>query len=1664
MAIARLLHHLGPAGMLRLAAQLPGVLPETVTFDLPLQGVGDAILAGGADEGPADDFSRSNRSNTSNQRDFRQPDVSNLYPFEDTLDRAPQPQAFGASERELLRAFLSDATQLKSGATDAADGPAIEEIPLFFPIFGNASLRRLLVAVCGADAPVGLLDIPDLTGQISRLRMPRELPRHDRNTLRPNLLILRDSNPGMLPFQADITNLVEGARLVLGKDAVVEAEFDGSGPLLPHIGADKAIRSILVVSDLHGFAQRSGWRVTSAAAWRALTERCRSDGVRLTILSPGAVWPTASGQEGAVAEPAHAAVFRQMQRDLPIVPWCEDPAPAWIRAFASGVRSPIFVGPDQSRLRLLGRRMSEDAFTHDGAEWDLAVLLTLTSDFDIASLRTLRLCLSDPKRPLTAYGQAVDAVPPRRPAGPLAELLVWTAPLFETRGETARYSLNHGWLASRRPRPEEDTVWQARYDMAVTLLRLARAKRGARRLIGDRLEWFELRRHRSSHAERGEVAKVAAAFNAFENQLGGEATDRRSVAPIGAAGLGDYVGAAFQKDRMVMGINLEAADLRIPLRSGEPKHDIAVVFLDKRGRPDPSAQGGTLDTARQIFAWGDSRACALRIGARTAYLRRPPPSRLARPLFVHRHGYREGEAFRFDGDDLIVGAERFSLEGFKKRAGDVVSVKPDLSGDDVVCVSNRPGSVAAVRNERMLVTQRDPRSEVMSAILLLGSIDDSMVVAGPGGTAVIGHWNSYLAVEREDATVELSSWTPGDRGHRAPFGVADEITQVHAAASSAGAVVLRRGTARSDGFSPTSSAMDMVWLEPFASADRSPRLVQVPLEDATSITAVAMARSGLVAVADGAEIRIYEPPWQSAVAIAQSEGGLSDGFDAKAQLPRISNRAVDLRQCEWHPADDFVEAELAACIRSVHDQRIMRLGGLANFHQKGIDTSRLARYLPSPPGLAEVVGAIWGRKPDQGLELLQGRDDLAAWSDPDSKMTLLHLAARRNGNLPLLKPLAAALGVNCEDVKECTPLIMAADARDGGDSYATILELGGNPTKTVRLGGIKYGVLIGLFAGTWVDHPVPDEMIEAAMDLGAAIDVAWPWAGFNLAQTAAVHGNLELFDRVLSAEFDPRSAIAALDSAGWSAMTQAIYYGRLDIVRRCLDFCDSFSNPASTVVPLQLAVTRRSVPTLDMLLAHASMQGGTTLPDHPDFDALRRGLGGIYGLEPENSENKAILQTVLNYGIALDAPEWPLSRKFYQRRGRLADIPLLRDLSDLVGENRLDFIRTALHDGDRGLFRDAALLLEPTIAPSINPQQRTPEGLTLAHAFAGWWRGKPQEAGAQGDPFELLAERGLDITSTDEKGYTALHFAAFHDNLNSARSLMRLRPDMAGMLSKEGLSALDLVPPRNDALASLLAAGVLPIAQPGLMAPDTVAQTLLPEDTDWEPVEGLPPRRVAGLAEGKARDGSERWDSHLPIPASKGFWWPRLRRRAPLPYREPTWLVETWWSRSDGVSGVSAECQDEAGKTVCVIDGTSPPLHAMNEERGLLLTSPRQVRQYFYMFCNMLRTEEGNFSLLWSTAKLRALRLELPPGRVLPPSLPRFSEEAIAKDKAKDGSRAGYVTSSYVLFGGHVFLAEMTIAPDGMVHMSDDTPIDGWTADSRSAMDGGIMFRERRER
>ena len=197
-----------------------------------------------------------------------------------------------------LPAWMSDVRPLDEPMAGPVAPP--DPDPLLEPRWTRAILSGAL-----STPGEGGFDLETLTSEVARRRPILQLPRRVAPTLARGVQVLVDRGERMLPFSADLAQLIEQIRTVAGRETVEVLSFDGfpdrgAGPRsrrhwrpYPDSGAPRPGAAVAVITDLGLGALAIGSRAAGPPDWLSLAHRLGRTGNPLVVFIPygSARWP-----------------------------------------------------------------------------------------------------------------------------------------------------------------------------------------------------------------------------------------------------------------------------------------------------------------------------------------------------------------------------------------------------------------------------------------------------------------------------------------------------------------------------------------------------------------------------------------------------------------------------------------------------------------------------------------------------------------------------------------------------------------------------------------------------------------------------------------------------------------------------------------------------------------------------------------------------------------------------------------------------------------------------------------------------------------------------------------------------------------------------------------------------------------------------------------------------------------------------------------------------------------------------------------------------------------------------------------------------------------------------------------------------------------------------
>lgn len=177
-------------------------------------------------------------------------------------------------------------------ATRTLATPAPERLLEPPPLFAPDRERALLSAICRTQRPEGSVDTERIVDDLSRMHVPRQLPRLGVPSLNGGLQLIVDGSQWMAPFRADVARLLDRLRDVAGhltEQLVVDTppniragEPDEIAPWTP----PRQGTAIVIVSDL-GRSALQQRRRAPRAGWVSFVTQIRAAGFSPLVLVPG---------------------------------------------------------------------------------------------------------------------------------------------------------------------------------------------------------------------------------------------------------------------------------------------------------------------------------------------------------------------------------------------------------------------------------------------------------------------------------------------------------------------------------------------------------------------------------------------------------------------------------------------------------------------------------------------------------------------------------------------------------------------------------------------------------------------------------------------------------------------------------------------------------------------------------------------------------------------------------------------------------------------------------------------------------------------------------------------------------------------------------------------------------------------------------------------------------------------------------------------------------------------------------------------------------------------------------------------------------------------------------------------------------------------------------
>lgn len=1587
--------------------------------------------AGTSSDGGATKLNRKNgdqeQSQTKEQtaRDF---DLSKLGSIGSKLDKDATDDKKPGGLAEKLNAHPA---VVKARATAKDHGPSGDgtRYPIHLPIIPDSRFRGVLGALASSLGTSKSIDTQATVRRFARTGRRLGLIYRKRRTIRGGIVLVIDETDGMIPFFPDMLRFRNLSRGILGKERVHLARFKADGQFeapkrWPRGGA------VIVLTDLHAFAKREGRPHPGHGVWQTIIKAAQAMDMSVSALVPARPAPHLSVPQAAFPE-----FFAGRLRDIAVVPWF-DTLDRRIAAIYSAMSQKVRFEPRKDQLRPVSRALRD--------------LLSIVSDVELYTLRTLRKVLSDPKSVADAYDLDLkhDAdLSLKGKLGPWHEHRIWTENLFAARGAISRFD---------RPVMPLDyaPLRGARGQLARDVMSESRAIRGVEQVVGDEYQWL-LTQSPSKETTAARNTNVALAHSVAEERgpqllrriWGRDVTNDRVKAD-------EKFTVRIQNNELTIGLDDPAANVAFKL-NGPANLSEATLEL-WRARAPKNAEDGPKD-CEMVESWDlnalpmtislddiQPETGVIRLGGRTFPFSLAQAGSTVEALFT-RGGVADtsGQDLRFDSGALVFGGQRFDPVGLRPL-GDAAPVvetrahnRPRKAEDGW-----HPARPAVSREkESRLLAQRDAGSLALSTIVI--PMDSSrwnynQGWSGPGGTAVTAPDEVWVMTDvGQEDKVAIQKWRALDETKH-PF-VLD--TPGRYAVSSAGLVLHR--THEIDGKSLIKDN-DLVIFPPATSEVREPIIVPFPHPWRNA----ALSEDGWLAVDEGGTLTVYLISPERVLDSSDLQSFQTAATHQKPLETRFKREISTTRR--WHPEKSFPKREMADALSAGSVRNLSRYNDIV----LEAETVTASEFTQAPLGLSDAassaLAAIVNRDPANLRARLEAEPGLIGMSFGEGDWSLAHVAAATpDGSECVRALLNAGAAADAEDAFGRTPLYFAAWSMDGGASLEALLDCGANPDHTTTINGETCGPLADSLSSTKsMTKPVARNIIDRMLDKGARADVFNSTADRTALFYATSREDEELFDIVFSqiqdrlenAE-DPdtvRDIIDAQDRLGWTALTVAMWRRLSQAIDRLLDHNASpFLGPSGSDA-FELCV-------------------------HFDHDRVFDRLANFYSDDARLGQSLRRAATELDLIVNRNA-RWEEDGAWEKRVAPLARI-LARLLSfeavgsQMVWASAAQFSTNAAANKRLFMLVDAAqvelnpiatimaldaryaaalkALLQPDRRALIDWSSVGTGGVTMAHLLAAFYEfGEDPDA----DQFvsSFLEDQAAEPVA-DESGFTALHYACAFENEEMVRHLLSRQSLLSDVVSGDGRLPGDM----NQKMSAMLpelkrTSPVGPQPAPPKRS-EQLSLTSLTPDEPWQG-ETVADRLLY----------SDQRAPKVPLAAISGAWRPTAQRTsAALPYDTPTFLRETWMVR-ETQRGVLIEIVDDTGELVFQADGRSSPIHQINEQRKISLTTDRDAVRYLIFFCACVHGEDGPFTIVPEIDTARAIGAD---------AVPDVDWESGVKIKTTTDTY--WDLEAVVFYNNSLVSAEFQVEKAGPIKMLSDEPIaEGIGLSFRR--DGNIFFRTAR--
>jgi ankyrin repeat protein len=1487
--------------------------------------------------------------------------------------------------------------------------------PIHIPIIPPERLRTIVGAMATHVTLTSRIDTSRLIERMARRRPIWRVPRRTRRSLGKHLVVLCDQGVGMMPFRPDIAMLIGRLSLVVGAAQLKVAEFGAAGHLDLPMDAISSGSTVLILSDLQGFARRNGYAHAGREEWGALAAEIRHKNAAGIVLSPGA-------PDGRVPLPAFPEIFPISRRALmSIVPWDDGLTAASTSAFVNRRRSAKQVEAKRKVNELpdvLGQMVQ---------------LLTMVHDLDRFTLRVIRLALREPARLRTAllahaksspgfaaqWRQFTDVEPASPSAGPYHEYTIWASECVIARDEIAT-------LAPLKDRSGIKAIlgmpaaWPRIIALVRNALMLARAGRGLNQYMGDALQWARQPLRDDPERAARELQDLYALGSKLATRDGHE---RRLRAIDPSFRVSPVIGARDSSSRLStltllrtpagLEVDLDrdiAGAIHIPL---EPGVDLAEGWIEvwsrtgkapvHRARLWPPSVTVPLKAAD---GFGIVETIVVRLPRRIVALRLESSRDSVAPLFS-ASDIPKGD-MRFDGENLVIGISCYDPIGLLPlnirpaavakvnfaTAGSLHMIKDGVwhDGFDTLFVQPDPRS-GEVRAINLPFPERDVGAPSRFAqqggsIALMGSAAAWHILVEDGGARVV-HWRTDPLYAR----------------------VQELVT------SKAGILMLDQ-TGNTLNLLPTPTV-----------AEPQPNPICVHLGSRPS--QIALADNGLVAARVNDNVLIFEP-------FAAIPPAAVDTVKSSTNTPLAARVRATLSRT-WLPPGDYRKATLLEALGSGARDTMSRIyNTLERKFDVTLSSRELQQHLKLDQGAADLFAAVW--RGDLAAIAASGFDvDVVI---PGSGLSALHLASAFPKPYSRIEALLdRGANINARDPFGCTALYTAAFANDGGEGMALLLERGADPSLNGLIDGITVGPLAPFVSRAAFEEPSDMKLFERLLAGGA---------------NPAAFGSTDKWGLLAAAAPKPPSVILRaleldvevnqVSEDGWSPLLACIWHGNTEAARALIDAGANIHHQLNNgATGVSIAIRQQSLECLALLLdqgasANAAVPRALVSPVVP--------LDELVTL-PEDAEAELVLGMARLLGKAGVDPEAirpPRSHRLFRDlvgapllEGASRQRMLLQGLAESGKPAKLtNTVLDCIKAGFAKPYDFAALLTLPFDAAA-----RGDHGVTLAHIVAA----HPASPDVAAHLSALEAE-GVDLLVADDHGTTPLHSACAAGHEAAIAELLRRAPELASRGRNDGLTAPELLVLIDRSDLAMRYFGAVPDVKRWRVANQ-------PSTLEIARLQGLPPATlwtISVISEGPRIADLQFASLPVPLPETLLVWTPVLRREATLPYQGAQRLEETYWRRSDGVGGVSARVLTDNKNTEFAVDGTARPIYSLNQIERPYLPNQQAAMAYLKFFCHAVHGNDGAFAVVDSRETLDSHLGTLVDADLTLPML---------EVRRVDGSvPAHWYVQATVRYSSTLSVCQFRLLDGGMIEMSGDFPTKSWATGEAPTFgrDGHIFY------